>query len=65
MSETVPGKTVLGVIGGSGFYQMKGLTAIEQVELTTPFGRPSDPFSAASLGNATWFFSRATVVAIG
>ncbi len=43
------GRTVLGVIGGSGFYQMKGLTAVEQVELTTPFGRPSDPFFRGKL----------------
>jgi 5'-methylthioadenosine phosphorylase len=56
MSETVPGKTVLGVIGGSGFYQMKGLTAIEQVELTTPFGRPSDPFFRGKLGECDVVF---------
>src|SRR5580658_4957102 len=35
---------VLGVIGGSGFYQMKGLDKVELMELETPFGRPSDPF---------------------
>ncbi len=34
----------LGVIGGSGFYQMKGLERVEQIELDTPFGRPSDPY---------------------
>jgi 5'-methylthioadenosine phosphorylase len=35
---------VLGVIGGSGFYQMKGLDKVDLMELETPFGRPSDPF---------------------
>lgn len=30
------------VIGGSGLYQMPGLTEVEEVELETPFGRPSD-----------------------
>jgi 5'-methylthioadenosine phosphorylase len=50
------GKTVLGVIGGSGFYQMKGLTAVEQVELTTPFGRPSDPFFRGKLGECDVVF---------
>jgi len=50
------GRTVLGVIGGSGFYQMKGLTAVEQVELTTPFGRPSDPFFRGKLGDCDVVF---------
>jgi 5'-methylthioadenosine phosphorylase len=36
--------TVLGVIGGSGFYQIDGLEVVEQVELTTPFGPPSDAY---------------------
>ena len=50
------GKTVLGVIGGSGFYQMKALTAVEQVELTTPFGRPSDLFFRGKLGDCDVVF---------
>jgi 5'-methylthioadenosine phosphorylase len=50
------GKTVLGVIGGSGFYQMKGLSAVEQVELDTPFGRPSDPFFRGTLGECDVVF---------
>ncbi len=32
---------LLGVIGGSGLYQMKGLEIIEQVAVKTPFGPPS------------------------
>ncbi len=32
----------IGVIGGSGLYQMEGMTDIEEVQLTTPFGAPSD-----------------------
>ena len=42
---------VLGVIGGSGFYQMKGLDKVEMMELETPFGRPSDPFYQGRIGN--------------
>jgi 5'-methylthioadenosine phosphorylase len=42
---------VLGVIGGSGFYQMKGLDKVEQMELETPFGRPSDPFYQGRIGD--------------
>ena len=33
---------LLGVIGGSGLYQMKGLEVIERVTVDTPFGSPSD-----------------------
>ena len=33
---------LLGVIGGSGLYQMKGLEVIEKVTVDTPFGSPSD-----------------------
>jgi 5'-methylthioadenosine phosphorylase len=32
----------IGVIGGSGLYQMEGMTDVEEVEVETPFGRPSD-----------------------
>lgn len=38
----------IGIIGGSGFYQMEGLTDIEGIEVETPFGAPSD---ALILGN--------------
>src|SRR5574342_831649 len=33
----------LAIIGGSGLYNMTGLTDIEEHDLTTPFGKPSDP----------------------
>jgi len=32
----------IGVIGGSGLYNIEGLTDIEEVNLDTPFGQPSD-----------------------
>ena len=31
----------IGVIGGSGFYQMDGLGRVEEIEIKTPFGYPS------------------------
>ncbi len=34
---------VIGIIGGSGFYNMAGMTGIHTVEVDTPFGKPSDP----------------------
>ena len=39
----------IGVIGGSGLYQMEALREIEEVTLETPFGRPSDAFMVGSL----------------
>lgn len=32
----------IGVIGGSGLYQMEALADIEEINLDTPFGKPSD-----------------------
>ncbi|MGQ9675740.1 MAG: S-methyl-5'-thioadenosine phosphorylase [Chloroflexota bacterium] len=37
------------VIGGSGFYQIEGLTDIEEVYPNTPFGRPSDSIVIGTL----------------
>jgi len=39
----------IGVIGGSGLYQMAGLTEVEEVRLSTPFGDPSDAFFIGTL----------------
>ena len=39
----------VGVIGGSGLYQMEGLEAIQEVEMTTPFGKPSDTILVGTL----------------
>jgi 5'-methylthioadenosine phosphorylase len=36
------GSGVIGVIGGSGLYRMEGLEGIREVEVKTPFGKPSD-----------------------
>ncbi len=35
---------MLGVIGGSGLYDLEGLEAREEIVLETPFGAPSGPF---------------------
>jgi 5'-methylthioadenosine phosphorylase len=32
----------IGVIGGSGLYHMEGMTDVVEVDVETPFGRPSD-----------------------
>jgi 5'-methylthioadenosine phosphorylase len=46
----------IGVIGGSGLYEIEGLTGIEEVKLTTPFGDPSDAFIVGKLGDARLVF---------
>lgn len=38
----------IGIIGGSGLYQMQGLEHVHEVRVTTPFGDPSD---ALIIGN--------------
>jgi 5'-methylthioadenosine phosphorylase len=35
-------KQIVGVIGGSGLYQMEGLQQVREVNVSTPFGKPSD-----------------------
>src|SRR5436309_14541182 len=39
----------IGIIGGSGLYQMPELTEIEEVSVETPFGKPSDSFIVGTL----------------
>jgi 5'-methylthioadenosine phosphorylase len=39
----------IGVIGGSGVYQMEALTDVEEVRLDTPFGPPSDAYVVGTL----------------
>ena len=46
----------LGVIGGSGLYELPGLTAVERVQLETPFGDPSDEFVIGRLGGTRLVF---------
>ena len=42
-------KVSLAIIGGSGLYQMDGLTDIKEINLKTPFGNPSDAIIIGSL----------------
>lgn len=39
----------IGVIGGSGLYEMEGLTDVEELPMTTPFGDPSDALIVGTL----------------
>jgi 5'-methylthioadenosine phosphorylase len=47
---------VLGVIGGSGLYEIEGLTGVEDVRVETPFGPPSDAIVRGRLGETTLLF---------
>ncbi len=49
-------KPVLGVIGGSGVYELEGLQSIERRAMTTPFGEPSSPILIGDLGDKTVAF---------
>ena len=43
-------KAKIGVIGGSGLYEIEGMTDIEEVDINTPFGKPSDTIVVGKLG---------------
>lgn len=49
----------VGVIGGSGFYQMDGLSGAEELRIETPFGEPSSPIVVGTLeGERVAFLAR-------
>jgi 5'-methylthioadenosine phosphorylase len=46
----------LGIIGGSGLYEMGGLEGLEETQVDTPFGAPSDAIVAGRLGDTRFLF---------
>lgn len=49
----------LGIIGGSGLYQMQGLENLETLDLDTPYGKPSSPLTIGELrGKRVAFLAR-------
>ncbi|MBE9045740.1 S-methyl-5'-thioadenosine phosphorylase [Pleurocapsales cyanobacterium LEGE 10410] len=46
----------IGIIGGSGLYQMDALKDVREIELSTPFGDPSDAIIVGQLEGATVAF---------
>jgi 5'-methylthioadenosine phosphorylase len=49
----------IGIIGGSGLYDMAGVTDREEVKVTTPFGEPSGPYVLGTLrGKRVAFLAR-------
>lgn len=50
---------LIGVIGGSGLYEMEGLEGVEERMVETPFGAPSDAYIVGSLaGRRVAFLAR-------
>ncbi|KAF0221520.1 MAG: 5'-methylthioadenosine [Geobacteraceae bacterium] len=47
---------IIGVIGGSGLYEMEGLSGIEHVTVDTPFGKPSDEYVTGRLNGVRMVF---------
>lgn len=49
----------IAIIGGSGLYEMEGLTRVREVRVATPFGKPSDAIVIGTLaGQRVAFLSR-------
>ena len=40
----------LGIIGGSGVYDIEGLESVERRAMHTPYGAPSDEYVLGKLG---------------
>jgi 5'-methylthioadenosine phosphorylase len=45
-----------GIIGGSGLYSMPGFEVTQEVEVDTPFGKPSDPYVVGTIGGKSVAF---------
>lgn len=49
----------IGIIGGSGFYQIEGIKNVKTITVKTPFGKPSDSYVTGSLaGQDVVFLAR-------
>lgn len=49
-------ETVVGVLGGSGLYEMQGLEGIEEHSVVTPFGSPSDVIVSGRIQDTRYLF---------
>jgi 5'-methylthioadenosine phosphorylase len=56
--ESLP-RVEIGILGGTGFYEIDGIEGIEEVKFETPFGKTSDVFIVGSLeGRKVAFLNR-------
>jgi len=49
-------ENAVGVMGGSGLYEIQGLESVGEIELSTPFGAPSDAFVTGTLAGTRMVF---------
>ena len=52
----MPDQNSLGVIGGSGLYDMEGLEEVRRIRVSTPFGEPSDEYVTGVLNGVRMAF---------
>jgi 5'-methylthioadenosine phosphorylase len=45
-----PGPAKIGIIGGSGIYELEGLSDVKEIKVKTPFGDPSDAVITGDFG---------------
>jgi 5'-methylthioadenosine phosphorylase len=58
-SRSGSAKAAIGIIGGSGLYQMSGLSDVREIRVKTPFGDPSDAIAVGTLeGKRVAFLAR-------
>ncbi|HEY7249232.1 MAG TPA: S-methyl-5'-thioadenosine phosphorylase [Methylomirabilota bacterium] len=50
-SASRPSEPALGIIGGSGLYEIEGFEDVRWVRVKTPFGEPSDAYCTGRLGD--------------
>ena len=49
-------RTILGILGGSGLYDLPGLTGVRRETVRTPFGEPSDEYVLGTLADQDLVF---------
>lgn len=57
--QAAQARASIGIIGGSGLYDMEGLEQVREVKVNTPFGKPSDAIILGRIdGRSVAFLSR-------
>ena len=49
-------KSILGIIGGSGVYDLPGLTDLREISVASPWGTPSDILRTGKIGQTEIVF---------